>query len=96
MQTLDDSVSDYILQCINHQVFTDVDMLQHNIEVVTAHIRKKLEEKQTKDIDRKVLRFLKSDTGKTYYFDGKNIGGCVSLFRIPVHWMLLPQNLLIW
>ena len=66
VQTLDDSVSDYILQCINHQVFTDVDMLQHNIEVVTAHIRKKLEEKQTKDIDRKVLRFLKSDTGKTY------------------------------
>lgn len=71
VQTLDDSASDYILQCINHQVFTDVDMLQHNIEVVTAHIRKKLEEKQTKDIDRKVLRFLKSDTGKTYYFDGK-------------------------
>lgn len=71
VQTLDDSASDYILQCINHQVFTDVDMLQHNIEVVTAHIRKKLEEKQTKDIDRKVLRFLKSDTGKTYYFDGE-------------------------
>lgn len=71
MQTFDDSASDYILQCINHQVFTDVDMLQHNIEVVTAHIRKKLEEKQIKDIDRKVLRFLKSDTGKTYYFDGE-------------------------
>ena len=71
VQTLDDSASDYILQCINHQVFTDVDMLQHNIEVITAHIRKKLEEKQTKDIDRKVLRFLKSDTGKTYYFDGE-------------------------
>ena len=57
VQTFDDSASDYILQCINHQVFTDVDMLQHNIEVVTAHIRKKLEEKQIKDIDRKVLRF---------------------------------------
>ena len=71
VQTFDDSASDYILQCINHQVFTDVDMLQHNIEVVTAHIRKKLEEKQIKDIDRKVLRFLKSDTGKTYYFDGE-------------------------
>ena len=71
VQTLDDSASDYILQCINHQVFTDVDMLQHNMEVITAHIRKKLEEKQTKDIDRKVLRFLKSDTGKTYYFDGE-------------------------
>lgn len=71
VQTKDISASDYILQCINHQIFTDVDMLQHNIEVVTSHIRQKLEEAHEDDIDRKVLRFVKADNGKTYYFDGE-------------------------
>ena len=71
VQTKDISASDYILQCINHQIFTDVDMLQHNIEAVTSHIRQKLEEAHEDDIDRKVLRFVKADNGKTYYFDGE-------------------------
>ena len=34
----------YVLQRINHLIFTNVDMLQNNIHVVTTHIRKKLEE----------------------------------------------------
>ena len=29
---------DYVLQRINHAIFQDVDLLQHNIEVDTAHI----------------------------------------------------------
>lgn len=58
---------DYVLQRINNNVFTDVDLLQHNIETVTAHIRRKLEARGEKDIDRKVLRFIKTDEGKTYY-----------------------------
>ena len=61
---------DYVLQRINHAIFQDVDLLQHNIEVVTAHIRQKLEESGTTDIDRKVLRFIPTASGKTYYFDG--------------------------
>ena len=35
---------DYVLQRINNAIFTDVEMLQRNIQVVTSHIRKKLEE----------------------------------------------------
>ena len=31
----------YVLQRINNAVFTDVEMLQNNIEAVTSHIRKK-------------------------------------------------------
>ena len=31
----------YVLQRINNAVFTDVDMLQNNIEAVTNHIRQK-------------------------------------------------------
>ena len=60
----------YVLQRINHLIFTNVDMLQNNIHVVTTHIRKKLEEKGETDIDRKVLTFLPTKDGKKYYFDG--------------------------
>ena len=59
----------YVLQRINNAVFTDVDMLQNNIEAVTGHIRKKYESLGVKDIDRRVLHFLKADTEKTYVFE---------------------------
>lgn len=64
--------TDYVLQRINHQIFTDVDMLQRNIEIVTGHIRRKLEMRGETDIDRKVLRFLPAMNGKTYYYDGES------------------------
>ena len=60
----------YVLQRINHLIFTNVDMLQNNIQIVTSHIRKKLEEKGESDIDRKVLTFLPTKDNKLYYFDG--------------------------
>lgn len=63
---------EYVLQCINHQIFKDVDMLQNNIERVTSHIRQKLQEENATDIDRKVLHFIPNKTtGKTYYFNGE-------------------------
>ena len=70
--TLEADVPDCVLQRINHAIFQDVEMLQANINAVTTHIRKKLEEKGEKDIERKVLHFLPADTGKTYWFDGEN------------------------
>lgn len=70
--TVGTDTPDYVLQRINHAIFQNVDMLQANISAVTAHIRKKLEEKNEKDIDRKVLHFLSADNGKTYWFDGEN------------------------
>ncbi len=63
---------DYVLQRINHDIFTDVDMLQNNIIAVTSHIRKKLEEKKESDIGRKVLTYIPSLDGRYYYFDGNN------------------------
>ncbi|MDR0573753.1 MAG: aminoglycoside phosphotransferase family protein [Tannerella sp.] len=62
----------YILQRINHHIFTDVEMLQNNIRIVTSHIRKKLEERNETDIDRKVLAFQPAKNGKQYYYDGEN------------------------
>lgn len=68
--TPDADKPDYILQCVNHHIFTNVELLQHNIETVTAHLRKKLLAAGVKDIERKVLRFLPTRDGKTYFYDG--------------------------
>ena len=65
----DGDAPDYVLQRINNAIFQDVDLLQHNIEVVTAHIRRKLEASGSDDIDRRVLQFVRTRSGKTYYRD---------------------------
>ena len=59
----------YVLQRINNAVFTDVDMLQNNIVAVTDHIRQKYEKQGVKEINRRVLHFLKADTGKSYIYE---------------------------
>lgn len=71
VETADSVAPDYILQCINHRVFQNVSLLQSNIEKVTAHIRHKLEARGESDIARKVLRFVPSTNGETFYFDGE-------------------------
>jgi Ser/Thr protein kinase RdoA (MazF antagonist) len=67
----DGTTPDYMLQRVNHNIFRDVDLLQSNIEAVTGHIRGKLEERGTSDLDRKVLSFIPAKDGKTYWFDGE-------------------------
>lgn len=63
----------YVLQRINHAIFKDVDLLQHNIECVTAHIRAKLIASGEEDIARKVLEFISlKENPKTYFFDGES------------------------
>lgn len=60
---------DYVLQRINNSIFTDVELLQNNIVAVTRHIRKKLEEQGTTDINRRVLHFLETDSRRTFVHD---------------------------
>jgi len=48
----------YVLQRINNAIFQDVELLQHNIEAVTRHLKAKLVAAGEKDINRKVLQFL--------------------------------------
>ena len=69
VKTIDEKAPNYVLQRINNNIFCDVDMLQHNIEVVTGHIRQKLVAANEDDIERKVLRFVPATSGKTYYND---------------------------
>ena len=74
IKTAEADQPDYVLQRVNDAVFPDVDMVMRNIDAVTTHIRKKLEEKGEDDIDRKVLTFipLKEDSKKLYAkVDGK-------------------------
>ena len=94
VKTVDPQEADYVLQRINHQIFTDIDMLQHNIEVVTGHIRKKLEAQNETDIDRKVLRFLPME--RPFIMMAKAIGAYQ--YSFPVHrlWKLSLPTLLIW
>ena len=67
-----DGPDDYVLQRINNAIFRDVELLQHNIDCVTRHIRGKLVAAGESDIDRKVLRFLPCrETGKSYWSDGE-------------------------
>lgn len=63
----DGDAPDYVLQRINNAIFTDVELLQHNIEAVTRHLRSKLA--GCDDVDRRVLRFIATDDGKTYCRD---------------------------
>lgn len=70
--TAEAGAPDYVLQRINHAIFQNVEMLQSNIEAVTGHIRKKLEEKGEADVERKVLHFIPTAEGKTYWYDGEN------------------------
>ena len=78
--TVEAGAPDYVLQRINDSIFTDVDLLQHNIEEVTHHIREQLVKEGADDIDRKVLTFVKTDEGKTYIKDGKNQYWRISVF----------------
>ena len=69
VSTIAADTPDYILQRINNNVFPDVNLLQHNIEAVTGHIRNKLKELGEEDVNRKCLHFIESVAGKTYYQD---------------------------
>ena len=64
--TAGEDTPDYVLQRINTDIFTDVDMLQRNIIGVTGHIRSKLREAGETDLSRKTLTVVMADDGKAY------------------------------
>lgn len=97
VKTVDPQEADYVLQRINHQIFTDIDMLQHNIEVVTGHIRKKTgstERKQTSTAKCSVSFRLPME--RPFIMMAKAIGAYQ--YSFPVHrlWKLSLPTLLIW
>lgn len=61
----------YILQRINNRLFTDVEKLMRNIELVTDFCRKSVEARGG-DPQRECLTLIRTKDGKAYYSDGKN------------------------
>ena len=57
----------YFLQRINHHIFTNVEGLQRNIQIVTDHIRHKLETAGVTDINNRVLRLIETTDGALYH-----------------------------
>lgn len=59
----------YILQRINHNIFTDVPGLMNNIGTVSEHIRSKLKSGLESDFRPEFYTFLKTSAGENYYKD---------------------------
>ncbi|HEY88116.1 MAG TPA: aminoglycoside phosphotransferase family protein [Thermoflexia bacterium] len=57
---------DYILQRINHQVFTKPVELMRNIERVTAHLRRKIQARDG-DVERETLNLVPTLDGEWFY-----------------------------
>lgn len=60
----------YILQRINHDIFKNPAQVMGNIERVTRHLRAKLLEAGTDDIDRRTLTLIPTTEGDIYHVDG--------------------------
>ena len=56
--TTQEGTPNFILQCINHNIFKNVDLLQNNIECVTNHIRKKLKLRARKTLTERFFALL--------------------------------------
>lgn len=61
---------DYILQRVNHHIFTDVPRLMENIVRVTEHLRRKIAAIPGADPDREVLTVVPSRDGRHFHQDG--------------------------
>ena len=61
----------YILQRINHRLFTEVDKLMHNIALVSDFCRRSVLSRGG-DPSRECLTLIRTKGDETYYFDGEN------------------------
>lgn len=57
----------YIHQRINHEVFKDPVGLMNNLERVTSHIRRKLQDRGARDLTRRALTVIPCRDGNSYY-----------------------------
>ena len=69
VETLESDRDDYILQRLNNRIFRNIPALQHNIERVTVHLRKKLSAIPGSDIKRECLNLIPAKDGKSWIVD---------------------------
>jgi len=58
---------EYILQRVNHKVFSNPDKVAENVCKVTDHVEKKLRESGYKDIRRRVMRYYRKSDGSYFH-----------------------------
>lgn len=58
-----------LLQRVNHEVFRQVPQLMENVQRVTAHAQRKLEDQGVRNIDRRVMTINPSKDGEAYARD---------------------------
>lgn len=63
------SAVSYLLQRINHHIFTDVDGLMHNTKLVIDHLKGKLLIDGPEAAEKGTLTLIPTHTGKSYYKD---------------------------
>jgi thiamine kinase-like enzyme len=69
IETAGKDKDDYILQRLNNKIFRNIPELQHNIERVTVHLRKKISAVPGSDIKRECLRLIPSKENKSWIVD---------------------------
>jgi Ser/Thr protein kinase RdoA (MazF antagonist) len=69
VETAEKNKDDYILQRLNDKIFKDIPALQQNIERVTLHLKKKLQQVKGADIKRECLSLVPAKNGKTWITD---------------------------
>ncbi|MBI9038286.1 MAG: aminoglycoside phosphotransferase family protein [Bacteroidales bacterium] len=67
----------YVLQRKNGDIFKNIPGLVNNMKIATEHIRKKLIEKNTSNIDEKVLSMIPCFNGENYFLDNENNYWCL-------------------
>lgn len=58
---------EYILQRVNHRVFSEPERVAENVCKVTDHVEKKLREAGARDIRRRVMRYYRKDDGSYFH-----------------------------
>ena len=69
VQTSECDKDDYILQRLNNKIFKNIPQLQNNIERVTVHLNKKLQEIPGSNIKRECLTLIPAKDGKSWIVD---------------------------
>jgi Ser/Thr protein kinase RdoA (MazF antagonist) len=69
LKNLQPTGPDYLLQRINHSIFTNVEKLTDNMRRVTEHLKNKLEENGYGDPSKEVMTLIPTDSTRFYYKD---------------------------
>lgn len=72
LKNVSDGGPDYLLQRINHKIFTNVERLTDNMRKVTEHLKHKMTSLDYGDPMKEVMTLIPTDSGRYYYQDSES------------------------